>query len=101
MEHVPLSEVVQVVVETGSLLSAFLTPQDAGRVDDATIQNRAGQKRCTDKNIAHVDHLVAPVLTRPQTSGSSWMFVNLRTEPVFLLDGRTTAEHAGDSDGPL
>lgn len=35
----PLSEVVQVVVETGSLLAALVTPQDAGLVDDAAVQN--------------------------------------------------------------
>lgn len=50
---VPLSELVQVVVETGSLFAAFLTPQDAGGVNDATVQNRARQERCARRNIRH------------------------------------------------
>lgn len=43
----PLSEAVQVVVETGSLLAALFAPQDAGGVDDAAVQHWARHERCT------------------------------------------------------
>lgn len=36
-----MSEAVQVVVQTGSLLAALPAPQDAGGVDDAAVQHRA------------------------------------------------------------
>lgn len=41
----PLSEVVQVVVMTGSLPVALPAPQDACGVDDAAVQHRAGHER--------------------------------------------------------
>lgn len=43
----PLSEAVQVVVETGSLLATLFSPQDAGGVDDAAVQHGARHERCT------------------------------------------------------
>lgn len=38
----PLSELVQVVVETGSLLATLPAPQEAGGVDDTPVQHRTG-----------------------------------------------------------
>lgn len=40
LEFLPESETVQVVVETRRLLAALFAPQDAGTVNDGTIEHR-------------------------------------------------------------
>lgn len=47
----PLSEVVQVVVVTGSGFAALLAPVEAGCVDDTAVQHRAGHECCKDPKI--------------------------------------------------
>lgn len=44
----PPSEQVQVVVVTGRRLAALLSPEDAGGVDDAAVQHRAGHECCKE-----------------------------------------------------
>ena len=48
-DHSPLSEAVQVVVETGSVFAALFSPQDTGGVDDTAVQHRAGHERYTHR----------------------------------------------------